>query len=241
MKRSAATADFLMPAAAAGASGRATRSTARMAGLEQQRLEEEVELEKARLQRAKDLTATSLLQALPLVLVSGFLYKHEIRSAVLACKSWKLIWVEAQSELPEHCLVEICLRGERVWWPLWLQAQRLQNVIHKHDFSRTIFNKLCDLKVAAENTERKKQKVRDALPKWGIDFLAIDMLVWSANNHNDGGIYFTLNPNGKSHNKLHGWSVRIDDSLRLWTWDGYHKWRKVYDGKPLWSALSDHD
>jgi hypothetical protein len=74
----------------------------RDAALERQQLEEQVELEEIRLQRAADLTATPLLHALPLVLISGFLFKHEIRRvAALASKSWKSIWVEAQHELPD--------------------------------------------------------------------------------------------------------------------------------------------
>jgi hypothetical protein len=32
-----------------------------------------------------------------------------------------------------------------------------------------------------------------------------------------------------------GWSIRIDNDLRLWTWGRYKKLMKVYDGQPLWT------
>jgi hypothetical protein len=244
MKRSAAKAD--LKEVAVQPLRRSTRSTVRDAKLEQQRLEEEDELEKIRLQRAEDLTATALLQALPLILTSGFLYKHEIRSAALASKSWKSIWVEEQHELPDYCQVEIKIHHFGKSWPTWVKLRRLQHAFPTPEFSRTIFEKLCDLKIAAETTERKKQKARDALPKWGIDFLGIDIMAWGPLSRNDGGIHiaFTtldfVQPWNRGLNfpreKLKGWSIRIDHELLLWTWSGYHKWKKIYDGQPLWEC-----
>jgi hypothetical protein len=233
---------------------RSTRSTKRDAVLERQRLEKKVELEKIRLQRAADLSATSLLQALPLVLTSGFLFKHEIRSAALASKSWKSIWVEAQHELPDYCQVEIKIRWyERSAWPTWVKIRGLQHVFHTQEFARTIFQKLCDLKIKVEPTERKKQKVRDALPKWGVDFQGIDILVWGPMSRNDGGMHIAFTKldsiqklvSGLSfpREKLRGWSIRLDSELVLWTWSHFQKWRKIYRGQPLWDCeiVSDFD
>jgi hypothetical protein len=248
MKRSADKADLQLVASAVR--GRATRSTARTAELERDRLEQEEEQNKTQLKRAKDLTATPLLQALPLILTSGFLYKHEIRSAALVSKSWKSIWVEAQHELLLYCQVEVKvdLRGV---WPFWARMQGLQNVIPTQAFSRTIFKKLCDLKVAAEKTERKKQQVRDTLPKWGVDFVGIRLHNWEANVHNGGSIYFAPTNHyigslvGFPQAKLRGWGVRLDEYLMLWTWDAFRKWKQIYNGKPLWEreilADSEHD
>jgi hypothetical protein len=104
MKRSAAKADLvlehqeeklLLPPRSHAGHHRSTRSTVRQEEHERKRVEQESHLETAQLQRAKDLTATPLLQALPLVLVSGYLYKHEIRNAAPASNDWKSIWVEA--------------------------------------------------------------------------------------------------------------------------------------------------
>ena len=34
---------------------------------------------------------------------------------------------------------------------------------------------------------------------------------------------------------INGWSIRIDNDLRLWTWGRHKKLMKVYDGQPLWT------
>ena len=203
-----------------------------------------VEREKARLQKAQALMATPLLRALPLVLSSGFLYKAECRNAALASKSWKSIWVEAQHELPASCRVQINIqlcRKENDQWPMWVRMRGLQQVIPTQEFCRAIFDKLCELKVAAETTERKKQKVRDTLPKWGVDFLGIHMYVWGSSTYNGGGIYLSLwkrfctcGTVNYPFYELGGWSIRLDHEMVLWTRGTFRKWKKIYDWQPLW-------
>ena len=204
--------------------------------------------ERERLEKAQAMMATPLLRALPLVVGSGFLFKWECRAVALASKPCQAIVAEKHHEIPRHCQVEIkcdlSVRGGTEW-PKWVRARGLQGVIPTPAFSRAIFQKLCDLKVDAETTERKKQKVRDALPKWGVDFFAVHMHIWDAGHRNDGGIYFSLNkcfkPGAFPGNILRGWNLRIDDDLVLWTWDAFHKWKKIYNWKPLWAWDWDYD
>jgi hypothetical protein len=102
---------------------------------------------------------------------------------------------------------------------------------------------MCELKVAAEPTARKKQKVRDSLPKWGQDFLGIRIFVWGPSPRNSGGLYFSIRKFSEYQgpsctsvlDKLKGWNIRLDKYLLLWTWDSFRKWQKVYDGEPLWN------
>ena len=207
------------------------------------------EKERDRLEMVQAKMATPLLRALPLVVGSGFLYKWECRAVALASKTCQAVIAEVQHEIPRHCQVEIkcdwILRGRNRRWPMWVRERGLQHVIPAQEFSRAIFQKLCDLKVDAETTERKKEKVRDALPKWGVDFLSIRMLVWDAFHRNNGGIHFSLykgcSATGGPQNRLRGWTVRMDDDLWLWTWDAFHKWKKIYNHKPLWAWNWDRE
>jgi hypothetical protein len=82
--------------------------------------------------------------------------------------------------------------------------------------------------------KNKQTKVRDALPKWGIDFLWIDILVWGPTSRNDGGMLMEFK-------HLPGSSIRLNPNLILWTWSHFQKWRKTYFGQPLWGCELAYD
>lgn len=115
--------------------------------------------------KAEALMATPLLQALPLVLTSGFIKKWEIYSPATSCKDFHAIWVETQHQLPEEALVDVRVDLERGQYPVWATSKGLETVLPTQEFGHAVFDKLCELKLAVETTERKKQKVREALPK----------------------------------------------------------------------------
>ena len=192
--------------------------------------------ETERMREVEALMATPFLRALPLLVGSGFLYKWECRAVALTSKKCRAIVAEVHDTIPAQCQVEIECNmkheNDEEIWPRWVLARGLQHEIPTQEFSRAIFQKLCDLKVAAESTERKKQKVRDGLPKWGVDFLKVHMWIWDRISINDGGIYLSLNQ--VNTGVFCGWSIRLDNNLCLWTWNTFRKWRKVYDYRPLW-------
>jgi hypothetical protein len=191
-------------------------------------------------ERAARLSATPLLQALPWVLKSGFLYQHEILTATSLSRNWTEIWSDVKDELPENCQVEVLVDAKhrgRVSWPLWVQARGLEDVIPSQAFARQVFDKVIDLKVAAKKTKGQQKKAREALPKWGVDFMAIKFMVWGPTNRNDGGMAINLqafSPNYSINSyvaSIPNFLIRLDPDLCLWT--GIRTW-KVYDGKPLW-------
>jgi len=142
---------------------RNTRSAQRKADQEQH----EKSVRQAKKFKAEALMSSPLLQALPLVLSSGFLYKWECYSPALVNKEFHSIWVEAQHDLPEEFTVEIRVdQGRRVQgeWPVWVTRKGMEDILPTYRFARTVFENLCDLKVAVETTERKKQKVRFVAP-----------------------------------------------------------------------------
>jgi malate/lactate dehydrogenase len=110
-----------------------------------------------------------LLRVLPFIISSGFLCKWEYFSPVITCISIHRIWVEDQHSLPASALVDIRTESNRTRfvtsYPLWATRKGLENIIPSPKFGRTVFEKLCELKVAVKTTERKKQKIRDALSK----------------------------------------------------------------------------
>lgn len=65
----------------------------------------------------------------------------------------------------------------------------------------------------------------DSLPKWGKDFVLIDMYVWGPISRNFGGIYMNFHRFSKSIRSEYSplgtsiWRVRLDIDLCLWTWD----------------------
>jgi len=236
MKRAA---DAISDPPASKVATRVTRSATRLVQLQTERDQEYAEKEQERLEKANALMATPLLQALPLVFGrSGFLYKCECRNAALVSKSWKSIVVECQHEIPRDNQVQISITYDKKGTepiPTWVTHRGLDGVLPTQEFSRAIFEKLCNLKVAAEPTECKKQKMRDSLPKWGEDFLGVRMYVWGATSRNSGGIHFTLRKFARESylDSLKGWKIRLDKYLRLWTWDTFRRWQKIYDGEPL--------
>ena len=113
-----------------------------------------------------------LLRVLPFIISSGFLCKWEFFTLALSCKSVQGLWVAAQHTLPAASVVDIRVenidqkqRDRPTYYPLWATQKGLENIIKTPAFGRTIFNKLCELKIAIETTERKKERVRAALPK----------------------------------------------------------------------------
>lgn len=241
MKRAA---DAISDPPASKVATRVTRSATRLVQLQTERDQEYAEKEQERLEKANALMATPLLQALPLVFGrSGFLYKCECRNAALVSKSWKSIVVECQHEIPRDNQVQISITYDKKGTepiPTWVTHRGLEDVLPTQEFSRAIFEKLCNLKVAAEPTERKKQKMRDSLPKWGEDFLGLHMFVWGATLRNSGGIHLEISrfsDYGRSGlyvmDKIKGWSIRLDKYLRLWTWGPFRRWQRIYDGEPL--------
>ena len=214
---------------------RTTRAVSRkleVAVLEERREQERQEV-------AASLMSSSLLQALPFILSQGFLYKGECRNAALASKKWHSIFVESQNQIPPHCQVQVELI-RNPYWPEWVLAQGLQEVLPTQDFARSIFEQMCELKVKSQKTKSRMAKMRASLPKWGVDFFAVQIIVWEANTNNSGGIYiqfrnFSRNSNPSiADEEIRGWSIRLEDSLILWTWDTFRKWRNIYDYEPLW-------
>jgi hypothetical protein len=86
------------------------------------------------------------------------------------------------------------------------------------------------LKILAEPTERKKQNVRNALPKWGVDFLGVGILVWGPKSRNDGGVHIAFTHSFPRHTL---WSIRLDPDLILWTCSHFNKWKNVYNWQPF--------
>ena len=224
---------------------RTTRAVSRkleVAVLEERREQERQEV-------AASLMSSSLLQALPFILSQGFLYKGECRNAALASKKWHSIFVESQNQIPPHCQVQVELI-RNPYWPEWVLAQGLQEVLPTQDFARSIFEQMCELKVKSQQTKSRMAKMRASLPQWGVNFFAVQIRVWEANSHNRGGIFIRFlkfsgsvrwqlptiadyNPS-IADETIRGWSIRLDVDLILWTWGTFRKWRNIYNDEPLW-------
>ena len=126
-----------------------------------------------------------LLRVLPFIISSGFLCKWEFFPLALSCKSVQGSWVAAQHTLPAASVVDIRVenidqkqRDRPNNYPLWATFKGLDNIIKTPAFGRTIFNKLCELKIAIETTERKKERVRAALPKVLQSFFRIRFIMF---------------------------------------------------------------
>lgn len=189
--------------------------------------------------RAERLTRTPLLQALPLIFKSGFLYKHEVLTAVCKTKDWEEIWTEVEDELPETALVEVvCPR--RAGLPLWVLKRRgLDHDLQSQAFARQVLEKVGELKVAAKRTVRERAKARAALPKWGVDYHGVSVGVWGPNAYNDGGVSLrlvrhTLKREMKWFDSVPRFLIRLHSNLTLWT-AGIRN-LDAYDGTPLWHS-----
>jgi len=191
--------------------------------------------------RASALMSTPLLQALPAVLSSGFLYEYDCLKAASICQNWYHAWKEVENLLPENAKVEIRVQYDRGYPPDWIQESGLEETIGTHEFVRQVFDKVNALKVVAKPSKAARARAEAALPKWGIDVQKADVYVWGPTFRNNGGICIDLGleknfkvvlPTGKYF--LSGravWKCHLDPNLVLWT--GIRSWR-VYDGEPLW-------
>jgi hypothetical protein len=186
--------------------------------------------------RAHQLSATPLLQALPGVFKSGFLYKHDILRAAEASTEWDEIWKEVEDELHEDCQVEVQVDLDREEWPAWAKARGLDEVIPSQAFARKVFDTVIDLKAAAKKTVGQQEKNSRRVAKMGKDLHGLLLRVWGPTKRNSGGIAVRLvrridKENSWILNYIDNFLIRLDPNLRLWT--GIRTWH-VYDQEPLW-------
>jgi hypothetical protein len=218
---------------------RQTRSVARRLNEEAQHEQENERRQSELKERAETLMETSELQALPMVLSSGFLYKYQCMNAAVTCKNWHSTWMEVQNHLPVSCQVEIALRNitrnSNAALPRWVLQKGLEDVIGSSEFVRQVVDKVNAMKVAAKPSKNKRAAAQAALPKWGIDIHRVNVIVWEANTYNNGGICIVLYKNKSFYSVPSDdmrWTCRLRPDLTLWA--GIRAWR-VYDGEPLWS------
>jgi len=183
---------------------------------------------------AMDLMATPLLQALPAVLQSGFLYQFECIQAASACQNWYHVWKEAEGQLPFESKVEISVSNSRATGQAAAFVHRNDGLLadlHTPFFAKTIFDKVNDLKEKAKKGNAAKRKFRHNLPQWGLDIRHVRVHYWGPiPGRNSGGICIHYLKYGDlSRRSL--MMVRLDPHLCLWT--GIRNW-KDYDGRPLW-------
>jgi hypothetical protein len=215
---------------------RQTRSVARRLNEEAHHQQKNERRQNELKERAVTLMETSELQALPMVLSSGFLYTHQCMNAAVTCKNWQYVWMDVQHQLPAACEVEIDLINitsySNLAVPQWVSMRKgLEEVIRSFEFVRQVVDKVNAMKVAAKPSKKKRAQAQAALPKWGIDIHSATVYIWAPNNHNDGGISIDLYKNvGRTRSDI-GWKCRLHPDLTIWT--GIRN-RRVYDGKPLW-------
>ncbi|CAB9497444.1 expressed unknown protein [Seminavis robusta] len=218
-------------------SRRSTRASTRHKKEQDDRKKEQDDREQEKANLAVRLMSTPLLQALPAVLSSGYLYHHECITAASTCQNWYHLWKEVEDEFPEDSLVEIEVKhisssrnNREVTVPTFIQnTEGLLEAFHTQQFSRQIFDKANELKVAAKPGKTAKKRCREGLPKWGIDVRRVKILYWGPVSRNHGGIYI-------SYCKHTGavMQVRIDHELPFWTLNGIRQ--KTWAKACLWAG-----
>ena len=181
---------------------------------------------------AMDLMATPLLQALPAVLQSGFLYQFECIQAASTCQNWYHVWKEAEDQLPFESMVAISVGdiSRATGAATFVHRDGLLADLHTPVFAKTIFDKVNDLKEMAKKGNAAKRKFRSNLPQWGLDVRYVLVQYWGPiPGRNSGGVCITYLKYGFSGCSL--MMVRLDPRLCLWT--GIRNW-KDYDWRPLW-------
>ena len=94
-----------------------------------------------------------LLRVLPFIISSGYLCKWEFFPLALSCKSVQGLWVAAQHTLSAASVVDIRVKNtprRSTTYPVWATSKGLATLLNTLAFGRTIFDKLCELKIAIE-------------------------------------------------------------------------------------------
>lgn len=185
--------------------------------------------------RAAALMSTPLLQALPTVLSSGYLYLFECIKAASLCQNWYFIWKEVElkfPKFPDDASVIYSVQKSRN------QNQGPTHFVHQNGllqamqspiFARTIYDKINQIKLAGKKGQAAKAKFLKSVKIWGVGIHRVDLVYWGANVHNGGGICiaFYQGESILSRRTL----IRLHPDLTIWT--GIRNW-KDYDSLPLW-------
>lgn len=218
-------------------SSRTTQSTIRQ---EQERKA----IAELQLVRALALMSTPLLRALPVVLLSGYLYQYDCMTAASSCQDWYHVWKEVEDRLPDdarvHHFVDCRTDLVDLYWD-HTEARGLTEALQSPHFVRQVFDKVNALKVAAKPTPGARAKAKAALPVWGVDVQATLVIFRRPNWLNPGGLCIRY---GKKKN------VIVSENGQNFSWGGRNtlvlklfpnfivcsslRNRTVFDEQPIW-------
>ena len=188
---------------------------------ERRRQEEAHEEREARAFQAKSERAkqqTPFEQVLGLVILQGYLYKHECLKVASTSRGSFDVWKDVEDKLPEENLVEITVSVDRTKphsVPFWYERDGKMGIVKTPEFVRNAFDTINALNVRAKKTPNERNKAQAKLLRWGIDILHARVYVWAPNNHNSGGLAIDL---GKKRGYQYGlWKCRIEPDFIIWT------------------------
>lgn len=176
------------------------------------------------------LATTPLLQVLPLVLSSGYLYSHECIQAASTCKNWFRVWDEVGERLPFDSQVQVFFKtGGRPNLP-----KKYKGALRTPQFVRQVFDKVNELKLMAEtDDETARNNLRQNLPVWGSGIRFVYVFCGNSGVSIEYSKTDRIRQNSifKHYPGEIVLAVKLDEELKL---RGGVETLDDYDGTPLW-------
>lgn len=188
-----------------------------------------------------------ILQVLPFVLTSGFVYKIDCITAASTCKNWCRIWKEVEEQLPESAKVQVAIhnistgRKHKNQVPAFLRGARIiESVESSQVFARCVLDVVNRCKVLSKKGKTAQKRCQDNLPVWGKDIRWVNFDFWGPNSYNSGGICLQFRKGGSGMGRPVE-MVRLDTDFMFWTIKTlrFKTWAKFYTWEPVWPVNQD--
>ena len=204
------------------------RKTRSVALLEKQQEQVQAKKQKAHDERAERAKQSTLFETcFGILLVEGFLYRHECLFVAATSKSCNDVWEDHHKTLPEKCQVEIRLHSSSpADVTRWMTRIGLsKETLLSAQFVRHIFDYVNRIRIESKGTlsPKKRQDEESKLVKWGSPKAQVALIrFWDKNQYNNGGICISLGSKACMFQDLYfagrtPWKCLLDNRLELWT------------------------